>query len=166
MGKKIVLLLSLLIMVATGCAISNTPNSKVEELLGKYQCLDSSVVNIQTSDLATGTNLDDDLEKRYKEVIKRQYKNMSYEIKDDKIDGDSAVITTEVKVLDYKSVYSKYANNNEEVEDYDRHVIDDLEKIHDKITYTIDFNLTRDNKGVWKLDGLTTAAQDKLLGIY
>lgn len=165
MKKKITLILILIVIFLTACNINNTPNSKVEEFLGKYQSLDSSI-NIQASSLATNSNLDKNTEQRYKKVIENQYKNLAYEIKDEKIDGDKATITTEIKVTDYKSIYEKYTPNNYTVEEYDKLVIDDLEKAKAKITYTIDFGLTKDNKGNWHVDDLTTEQTNKLLGIY
>ena len=110
--------------------------------------------------------LDDNLNNRYEKLIKKQYKNMSYEIKDEKIDGDVAVITTEIKVMDYKSVYQRYINSDYNTDDIDKVIIDELEKVSYKITYTIDFNLTRDEDGVWIVDDLTTEQTNKLLGIY
>ena len=160
--KKYLLFVILIILV--GCSLSNNPTSRVEELLGKYQRGDKSIV-INTDSMIMGVG-DDGLNNRYEKLIKRQYKNMSYEIKDEKIDGDTAVITTEIKVMDFKSVYQKYINSNYNTNDIDKIIIDELEKVSDKITYTIDFNLTRDEDGVWIVDGLTTEQTNKLLGIY
>ena len=40
MKKKIIVFLSLLVMLATGCGNNmNTPTGKVEEFLGKYQSM-------------------------------------------------------------------------------------------------------------------------------
>ena len=157
--KKYLFIFVVLILV--GCSLSNNPTSRVEELLGKYQRVDKDII-IDTTSLTTGV-VNDDLNSRYEKLIEKQYKNMSYEIKDEKIDGDTAVITTEVKVMDFKSVYQKYSNNNN---GYDETIIDELENVKDKITYTIDFNLTRDEDGEWNVEGLTTEQTSKLLGIY
>lgn len=157
-------LVFLLVLVLVGCSLSNNPTSRVEELLGKYQRVDDSII-IDTASLTTGI-VDDELNNRYEKLIEKQYKNMSYEIKDEKIDGDVAVITTEVKVMDFKSIYQKYSNNNYNVDDYNKVIIDELENVKDKITYTIDFNLSRDEDGEWSVDGLTTEQTSKLLGIY
>ena len=40
--KKIISMFILLLLLV-GCSLSNTPNSKVEELLSKYQMLDSDI---------------------------------------------------------------------------------------------------------------------------
>lgn len=164
MKKYLIILLGLFITILSGCSINNNPTSKTEELLGKYQMLDKTI-DIDTTELTTG-EVDDKLEKRYKKLIENQYRNMSYEIKDEKIDGDEATITTEIKVLDFKNVYEKYTSNTYDVNEYNNLVIDDLEKVKDKITYTIDFTVTKNNNGNWEVEPLTTEQTSKLLGIY
>ena len=101
--KKFILIIISIIVIITGCSLSNNPNSKTEELLGKYQGLDDSII-ISPSVLANDNNLNNDLEKKYSNIIKKQYQNMSYEIKDTKIDGNKAVVTTEIEVMNYKKV--------------------------------------------------------------
>ena len=78
------LVLIICVVIITGCSLNNTPNSKVEELLGKYQGLDNSI-SISSYPITKREDLDDDIENKYRELIKKQYRNLSYEIKDDKI---------------------------------------------------------------------------------
>lgn len=162
MKKKIMLVL--LLFLFAGCSLSNTPTSKVEELLGKYQSLDSSI-NISTATLTQNRTVDDDINDRYKKVIKKQYENLTYEIKEEKIDGEIATITTQIEVLDYKSIINKYDMIKYDESEYDK-VLDDLENAKEKIVYTIDFTLTKDKKGDWNVDDLTTEQVNKLLGMY
>lgn len=163
MKKKIMLVL--LLFLFTGCSLSNTPTSKVEELLGKYQSLDSSI-NISTATLTQNRTVDDDINDRYKKVIKKQYENLTYEIKEEKIDGEIAIVTTQIEVLDYKSIINKYDITKYDEAEYDDYVLDDLENAKEKIVYTIDFTLTKDKKGDWSVDDLTTEQLNKLLGMY
>jgi uncharacterized protein YcfL len=163
--KKYLLILSVLfIIVLSACSINNTPTSKVEELLSNYQMLDKSI-SIDTSLLVTG-DVDDSLEQRYKKIIEKQYKNMTYEIKDEKIDGDEATITTEIKVTDFKSIYDKYMPNNYNANEYNNVIINDLEQTKEKITYTVEFIVLKNTKGDWEVENLTTEQTNKLLGIY
>ena len=78
--KKIMLVLITCVVIITGCSLNNTPNSKVEELLGKYQGLDNSI-SISSYPITKREDLDDDIENKYRELIKKQYRNLSYEIK-------------------------------------------------------------------------------------
>lgn len=154
-----------IIILLVGCSLSNNPNSKVEELLGKYQTLDSSI-NITPNLLSNSSNLDNDIEEEYKKAVETQYKNLSYELKDEKIDGDSATITTEIEVLDYKQILEKYQKDNYDEKEYHNNVIREFKNVKEKTTYTIDFSLTKDKNGKWSVDPLTTDMENKLLGIY
>ena len=60
--KKIMLVLITCVVIITGCSLNNTPNSKVEELLGKYQGLDNSI-SISSYPITKREDLDDDIEK-------------------------------------------------------------------------------------------------------
>ena len=139
----------LLILLLSACSLNNTPTSKIEELLGKYQSLNKEII-INTNDLAiTGK------EEEIKKIIKTQYKNMTYEIKEEKIDGEKATVTVEIEVLNYKDII----NNSKE------DITKKLKNTKSKITYTIDFTLTK-NKDKWKVDELTEEQKNKLLGIF
>ncbi len=152
-----------LLLFLTGCNLSNTPNGKVEELLGKYQSLDSSII-INPNILANDNDLDDDLEKQYSDIIKKQYQSMSYDIKDTMEDGDKAVVTVEVEVINYKKIINHMTGNISY--NYHKRLIKNLKNSHDKVTYTIDFNLSKDNNGKWSVDALSNDQENKLLGIY
>lgn len=161
--KKIYLVIFSLLLIITGCSLSNNPNSRVEELLGKYQGLDDSII-ISPNVLANANNLSSDLEKDYSNLIKKQYRNMSYEIKDTKEDGDKSVVTTEIEVLNYKKIINNMTG--EVSNEYHKRLISKLKNTHDKVTYTIDFNLTKKGNGKWEVDALTNDMENKLLGIY
>ncbi len=160
--KKILLFLSFLFIVI-GCSLSNNPNSKVEEMLGKYQGLDDSII-ISPSVLVGDNNLSIDLEKKYSDIIKKQYQNMAYEIKDTKEDGDKAVVTAEIDVINYKKVINNMTGNVSD--EFHERLINKLKNAHDKVTYTIEFKLTKNGNGEWKVDALTNDMENKLLGIY
>ena len=155
MLKKILLVCLLLLM---GCSLSNSPTSKVEELLGKYQGLDKNI-NYDYTALSLDADLSDDLVNRYVDLIKKQYRNLSYEVKDEVIDGDMATVTVEIEVIDYKKVLV-----DESISQLTR--IKNLEEVDDKVTYTIDFFVHKDKKGNWRVDDITLEQENKLLGIY
>ena len=167
------------ITLLTGCdMIKMTPTKVVEEFLGKYQKMDSEVLKqldeVVTSDIV----MTDKQKESYNEVMKRQYQNLSYKIKDEKIDGDHATVETEIEVYDYRSIMrssSEYLNNNkEEFIDSDGSVneekfmdfkINNLKNTKDKVTYTITFTLTKkDNE--WTLDDITDIDRQKIHGVY
>ena len=159
--KKLVIIL---IIFFSGCSIANTPTSKVEAFLSRYQRLDGDI-SLAYDKLADDENISNNDINRYREVIKRQYKNLSYEIKDEEIDGDTAVVTAQIKVYNYKEILDKYDPDDYEKEEYHDMIINELSKQKEKIVYTIEFELNSSKDGEWGLESLDLEEQEKLLGI-
>ena len=167
--KKIILLFIFLLLLV-GCSLSNTPVAQVEDLLSKYQMLDSDI-QMGINEVVRGESLTSEQEERYRKLIKKQYKNLMYEIKDEEIDGNSAIITVEIEVMDYKKIVNETNNeyqgrNDFTVEEYNNTKLDNLEKAKDKVTYTLEFELIKDNNDNWKLAELTNDMIKKIQGMY
>ena len=150
--KKIVSLFIFLLLLV-GCSLSNSPTSKVEELLNKYQTLDSDIKS-GIDDVLKEENLNTSQKERYRKVIENKYRNLAYEVKDERIDGDTATITVEIEVIDYKKQVNDTNNyyqgkTDYTVEDYNNTKLDKLEKAKDKVKYTIDFEVKKDSNGNW-----------------
>ena len=94
--KKQILTLFILILL-TGCSLGNTPTARVEDMLLKYQMLDNSI-NTSHVNLTSDPNLTTEQINRYKELIKKQYKNLVYEIKEEEIDGKNATVTIQIGI--------------------------------------------------------------------
>ena len=175
------LLLSLTLLLLAGCGnMMNTPTKKVEEFLSKYQTLDKEVLNqldnvVEESNTFTETQKDD-----YYALMKKQYKNLNYKIKDEQEENDHATVVVEVEVIDYgKAISGAEAylatNRDEFVTDLEDDVIDTekfmtykinrMNDVKDKVTYTINFTLTKED-GTWKLDDLNDIDRLKLHGLY
>lgn len=167
--KKIVSLFIFLLLLV-GCSLSNSPTSKVEEFLNKYQTLDSDI-NSGIDDILKEENLSDTQKERYRKIIEKQYRNLSYEIRNERIDGDTATITVEIEVIDYKkqiNATNSYYQGLDDytVEEYNNTKLDKLEKAKDKVKYTIDFDVKKDNNGNWKLTSLSNETIKKIQGMY
>ena len=167
--KKIISMFIFLLLLV-GCSLSNTPTAQVEDLLSKYQMLDSDI-ETGIDNILEGETLTDNQKDRYREIIERQYKNLSYEIKDEEIDGDIATITTEIEVLDYKKIVNEINNtyqgrNDYTVEEYNTAKLNALEAAKDKVTYTIDFEVIKDEDGSWRLGTLNNETIKKIQGMY
>ena len=156
--RKIFLIVFIFLLV--GCNLSNNPTSLVEELLGKYQRLDKEIT-YNYLELSGDASINDTIRDGYIDIVKRQYRNMTYEIKDESIDGDIATVIVQIEVINYKKVLDDYADSM--VHD---DVINKLRKVNEKVNYTIEFIVNKDNKGIWELENLTDEMQKKLLGIY
>lgn len=167
--KKITLLFIFLLLLI-GCSLSNTPTSQVEDLLTKYQTIDNDIVT-GINNILDSENLTTSQRDRYRKLIEEQYKNIAYEIKDETIDGDNATVTVELELLDYKKAINEtntYYNGNTDytVEEYNETKLNNLEKVKDKVTYTIDFNVKKDKDGNWKVEALDNETIKKIQGMY
>lgn len=177
MKKLIYAFISLFLLV--GCSnISNTPTKQVEGFFNKYQILDNEVLEDLDKVINENQKFNDTNKEAYREVIKKQYKNMTYKIKEETIDGDNAVVTVEITVLDFGKIIREaedYKNNHidefqDESSNYDdnkyaSYLISRLKEAKEKVKYTLDINLTKLNKK-WKIDGIDSDTEDKILGIY
>lgn len=165
--KKRFLLIVMAAFLLVGCQMSNTPTSKVDALFNKYQMLDSDI-SLGIDNVLKEQNLTEAHQQRYRKLLENQYKNLSYEIKEELIDGDSASVMTEIEVIDYKramgdlsfdsSIYTK--------ESYDEEKLNRLESAKDKVKYTLEIKLTKDNDGNWKVDALSNEQTKKIQGMY
>ncbi len=174
MKKIIVVLLS--IVTLFGCTTMNTPTKKTEEFLTRYQSLNDAVLT--DLDLSAETeNLGSTNTKTYKDVITRVYQNMKYEVTNEKIEGDEAIVTAKVTVYDlYKARTESEGYLRDHAEEFqengvysqDKFVeyeLDKMMKTEETIDYTIDFSLEK-VEDEWKVKELSTTTKEKLHGLY
>lgn len=175
---KKVLMVVLSIIIITGCSlVSLGPSEAVKNFLNKYKDNDQAVVD-ELNDYLSNENLDDETIKEYREIYIRQYSNMSYIIKGERIDGDKAAVTVEISVYDYykanKEAGDYFTSNNQEFLDskgdidlskFLKYKINKLLDTTDKVSYTLDLNLNKvDDK--WEIEPLTNEQLTKLHGTY
>jgi hypothetical protein len=177
--KKKLLLLTLFVLVGStlfGCSMNNTPKKTVETLLMNYKNNGDNIVT-ELDDYLNGLAIDNDYYEDYKQVYLRQYQDLDYEIKDETIDGDNATVTVQIEVYDYykveNDVNNYIATNPDEFNENGvystvkglQYRIEQLNKSSDRVTYTIEFNLTKvDNN--WTIDNLTDEDLEKIHGTY
>ena len=149
------------------CSMSNTPTSKVEALFSKYQSLDTDISR-GIDNILDEQNLTDENRLRYRNLLEKQYKNLSYEITDEKIDGNNATVTVSLDVLDYRSSISDLTFDSTiyTKETFDNEKLNRLENTNNKVTYTLEFTLTKDEEGSWHLNALTNEQIRKIEGMY
>ena len=100
MKKIIVSVLALFLLVGCG-NMMNTPTKKVEEFLSKYQTMDEKVLSQLYEVIDSAGTMSKDQKEKYRELMKKQYKNLSYKIDDETEDGDHATVEVEIEVYDY-----------------------------------------------------------------
>lgn len=165
--KKRLIFLVIPVFFLVACSLSNTPTSKAEELFSKYQKIDNEI-DREITLVLDEQNLTEAQKERYRKILEKQYKNLTYQIKDENIDGDTALVIAEIEVLDLKraidnlvfdsSIYTKQA--------YDEEKLNRLESAKDKVTYTIELNVYKDQNGNWKLNTLSSDKIKKIQGMY
>ena len=171
--KKLLIFLFAFILILTGCGKNetNTPKGEVQKLFSDYTSLSSDVL-IQLDSVMASENLTESQINTYKDVIKRQYKDLKYKITDEVVTNDKAVVTTEIEVYDLRKVIDdadKYLESNKEEfykeVDEVKEVKETMKKMTDRVKYTIDFSLTK-IENEWKLDDLLEIDRQKIHGLY
>lgn len=164
--KKIYLLIIICLMLV-GCTMGNSPTSRVEDLFTKYQKLDEDI-SMGIDNVVNQQDLTKDHKERYRKLLERQYKNLSYEIKDELIDGDNATVLVEIEVVDYKKAISDltFDSDNYTKESYDEEKLGRLEKTQDKVKYTLEVKVRKDDDANWKVEALTPEQIKKIQGMY
>lgn len=167
MGKKLILLL-ISIFLLVGCENTMaTPASKVESFLGKYQKLDKNVLLDLDNVIKKDTDMNKSQKEKYKNLLEKQYQNLSYKIKNEEINGTTSIVETEIEVLDYKSVIEevdKYYEKNE-IDNYIDYKLEEMGKQKDKVKYELVFFLEKEN-GNWVIKELDEEDYKKIHGLY
>lgn len=170
-------LLSLVfIIILTGCGnfeIGNTPSRKVEDYLNKYQTLDKNVIDDLTTVVDNEGTIDSNEREEYIEFMKKHYQDLTYEIMDETIDGDNAIVVTQITVRDYSKVVNIVEKERDAIDgqkdaeliSFSSYRLDELKKAKDTVTYTINFTLTKkDNK--WVIEQPSNEDLNKINGLY
>ena len=177
MKSKILLFLVTALLI-TGCNdMMNTPTKRVEEYIGKYQILDSTVLT-ELDEVVDNSDYNESYKEEYKELMIKQYQNLSYKIKSEQTNGDNANVIVELEVFDYNKALKEANDYIEEHSDeflddeketrsekIDHYKINAMKEVTDKASYTINFNLVKDNKK-WVLEKISDSDLEKIHGLY
>ncbi len=179
--KKLFIVLGISLLFMTGCTLgvtNNTPTKKVEMFLSKYQTLDEDVMEDLENVLIADVTFDKKRQDKYRDLMKKHYQDLTYDIQEEKIDGDEATVVTQIEVRDYtkaKAEANVYKEKNEKKFQNDKgeydvtkfydYMLDEFAKVDDKVTYTINFKLKKKD-GEWKLNDLTDEQEQKIHGVY
>lgn len=109
------------LLFLAGCSMSmNTPTSKVEEFLGKYQNMDDDVIVQLDQVLSDDDTMNDEQKEKYRAILEKQYQNLSYKIENEDVNGDEATVDVEIEVLDYATTINTakkyYEEHKDEIE--------------------------------------------------
>jgi len=179
MKRRVVFIIAILFLLV-GCGKTmDSPTKKVEAFLSKYQTKDEEVINQFDTGLLDEEELTDKQKEKYKEIMLNQYEDLTYEIKEEKVDGNEAVVEVEIEVYDYSRALTDaynyldenkdefYVDNVLDIVSFVNYKLDQLFNYKDRTTYTIEFNLEREsNDSEWKINELSEIDLKKIHGIY
>lgn len=172
--KVIVLILSLFMFV--GCGMNNNASESVREYLDNYKNLDDSLSE-KIDNLIESENLTVSQEKTYREILERQYEDLTYEIVEEEYNGDEAEVEVEITVYDYFKAQKEVTNylNEHRDEFYDEgeyneslytdYKLEVLKNYKETVTYTIEFKLNKES-GKWVIKEISDEDIEKIHGVY
>ena len=178
MKKMVIVLIMVLFMFGCDNNLMNTPTKRVETLMNNYITLDKGVLDDLNETLLSETVMTNKQKEEYREIIKKQYQNLAYEIKNETVDGNNATVDVEIEVYNYKKIIDEantYLTNNQsefqnetgavDVEKYNDYKLEQLKNAKDKVKYTLNLTLKKVNDK-WTLDNLTDTEISKIHGMY
>lgn len=180
--KKLMLVFFLSSLFLFGCQSSlNTPTSIVENFFSKYQKLDKTILKDLDKVVEKDKNMKKEEKTKYKTLMEKQYNNLSYKIKNEKVNKNKAIIDVEIEVLDYANAIYKarkyyfehpkefnYTIENNSVENtsnYINYKLKKLDEVKEKNKYEITLTLTK-KEGLWSIDEITDIDRMKIHGLY
>lgn len=129
--KKFIVALMVILLSACTLGVATTPREKVSEFLDKYKNQNEDILAQLDETIDSQIN-DEDQKSRYRTLMTNQYKNMEYEIKDEIIEDDNAVVEVEITVYDYASAIKKSNTYlNDHLEEFKADVENAAEKAKD-----------------------------------
>lgn len=180
--KKIKYLILTIISIAfvVGCDMNfmNTPTKQVEIFLSKYQSLDQDVLDDLNKIIDEEQKFNTEQREKYRGIMKKHYQGITYNIKEETVDGNSATVEVEIEVTDFSSILAAtnqyLIENPTEFQDengqYDENKfidyrLDELKKAKERVKYTLNLNLTKQDKK-WKMNSLSPINESKINGTY
>lgn len=180
---KKILSFMILVGLVTGCSCTaditaSTPTKEVEKFFNNYQTLHNDVIAQLEDVVENEMTFTDEQKEKYKGIMKKHYQDLTYEIKDETINGDSATVQVEIEVRDYSKAMQDANNyliqNPEEFNDetgnyseslFNEYRLEKIKEVEEKVKYNLNLRLTKvDDK--WALDDISEIDESKIHGTY
>ena len=124
-------------------------------------------------------NLNAYQEQRYKEMVKKQYRNIHYTILEEYVGDVDSNITIQVTVIDLKDAYEKansyvfahkdkFVNEKGDVDEAEviNYKLEQMEKAKDTVDYSIVINYYKNDRGQWVMTDLSSSSLEKIAGVF
>lgn len=171
-----ILFIVLTVFVMVGCVGNFTPSERVEEMFNRYIKNDQKIMD--ELDVYIGKqNLSSDQKDKYKDIIKNEYATIKYVIKDEKINGDEAVVEVALEVKDlfkasknageYLAVHSSefYENGVYDKGKFVDYKLEEMRKYGETVNYNVYIDLIKKD-GIWTIEQIDNETLEKIHGIY
>jgi hypothetical protein len=176
MKKVILMMIGILLIV--GCTImkAETPTEKTKIFLDKYKNLDEDVMS-DLIDSVDNENLNEENREAYKGILERQYKDLKYDIVDEKIEDAEATVSVDIIVYDLNKISSdadEYLVGNEgefltngtyDNDKFMKYKLDKMKSTEQTIDYNIKIYLTKVDEE-WVVQEPNSATKEKIHGLY
>ena len=138
--------------------MKKTAKGAVQDYLNQYKNLSSNVINDMDT-VINNENLTDNQKEKYRDILKKQYQDLKYDVVSEKYDGDNATVEVKIKVYDLYKVQKdandylttsgdEFKQNGVFSNDlFMNYKLDKMKKTTDTVEYNIIFNVTKDDKG-------------------
>lgn len=179
--KKFLSVLMTMIICLTigGCSCTkDTAKRAVEDFLNQYKSLSSNVIS-DMEEVVDKEDLNDEQKEKYRDILKKQYQDLKYEIVNEEYDGDDATVEVKITVYDLykvqKDANDYLSNNSDEFKDesdnfsndlFMDYKLDKMQKSNETVEYTIFFKVIKDEDGNYKVTDVTNDDLEKIHGIY
>lgn len=148
---------------------SKSPLDLTLDFMNKYKNASNEVMN--EVKYPYSDELNDTQFNTYKDLIRSQYKSLTYQIVDEKVSEVDAIIKVDFDVFDYASSYDKATSylslygQDMSLEKQVNYKLKAMSDTKEKITYSIEFKYYKLD-GVWYMLDVTTADLSKLTGTF
>lgn len=160
------------------CFMKKTAKDAVKDLMNQYKMLSANVLT-DLEQVIKEEDFNKDEQDIYRDIMKKQYRDLKYMILDETYDGDSAIVKVKITVYDLFKAQNDaalYLNTHlEEFKDelgtydnkkYLNYKLKQMKKTTETVEYTLNINVTKDKKGKWQVKDLSKNDLEKIHGIY
>ena len=147
----------------TGCT-KNNPRDRVVSFLDEYKNLSANVINNIEQKLAD-TNWTEEEKDKYRNVLKRQFKDLEYSVVGERFDKGITYVDTEIVVYNYYQVKedATYTDTDISITEY---MLDNMSTTNERVKYNITFKVEKDESGDYQIIDLQDSDIEKIHGIY
>lgn len=161
MKKYLVFFLCIFCLV--GCT-NKSSKEAVIEYLEKYRNFTAEIEESLMKDLES-VNWKKEQKEKYILLMKKQFVNLKYKIKEEIYNGEEATVLVDITVYNYHNSKREALKEQDESQNYIDKVLEKMNNETHTIKYTLVFK-TNYKEGVWVLEQPSEETLKKIEGIY